>query len=160
MLLSEIFNSKVDLEIDENTRVNLVCHANIDNQKYVFDAYLKSESTITTDYLRFFNKDDDIHDTYVLNEPVWDIVFGITSPESRMYNYEYTKKYNATTVISFVKQCIQILQKERNAEWLAFNCEDKRQRFYMKLFKSMLPNAKIYTNRSNHNIHYTLVNIG
>lgn len=160
MLLTEIFDTDIEIGIITNTNTKFVCNADIDNTNYVFDSILLDNNNVKVEYLKHFEKEDDIHKTDILDSTVWDVVFGVKTEHDRMYSFNYTKKYNATSVISFVKKCIRVLQKEKHVKWIAFNCMGKRQQLYMKLFKSMLPNAKVYTSKSNYNVNYSLIKIG
>ena len=105
MLLTEIFDTDIEIGIITNTNTKFVCNADIDNTNYVFDSILLDNNNVKVEYLKHFEKEDDIHKTDILDSTVWDVVFGVKTEHDRMYSFNYTKKYNAASVISFVKKC-------------------------------------------------------
>lgn len=153
MLLTEIFDSKFDIEIDNYYSDFVRMFTTINNKEYVcmFD---KIHSDGLHDYINdFIAIDDDFKPKRKQNQDVidklqkikqkldnddflnlWAIQFGVNTNYGT--DYGLTSFHDSINVFDFVKQCITTFLKNHHNLWLVYTSDgNSRTSLYQKLIK-------------------------
>lgn len=132
MRLNEIFKSKIDWMIEENTPSYFSAEFYISRHLYRFIA-------------QYLENPDDIDD-----DPTWYIEFGQHDPQdpTNSTNFGITNTGNQYLVFSTIIDIMRFFIKSHNPAQLLCSAEEKsRQSLYLKMFKTLLPTWDIdYTN--------------
>lgn len=159
MLLTEIFDSKHDIDVIHNTNTEFLCNTTINNKTYACEFSIIPKYTKQRIIPKFINQYEKLKD--VNPDEVWGLIFGDikTYKDEQLMNYSLTNLNNQNAVFSFVKQSFELFYKKQSPRWVLFVGNEKRSGLYLKMFKRYKPNLKHY-NCDINGLNFTLIELG